>query len=306
MGGNIIGVIDDDVSLVYQNPGALNPEMHNGILFHTTRYFAGINFGYAGYARNMKSIGTTFGAGLQYIAYGNFIETDPSGNEQGEFSAGEYVLNLSAARAYDRFSYGAHLKTIYSSLEQYSSVGMAIDLGGTYNDTARLFTVGAVIKNIGMQLKSYTPDNKEPLPFEIQVGITKRLKYLPFQLSVAAHNLQKPDIRYDDPRARADQNLFAGDADSTGRVKSHTLDKIARHFILGGEFLIGNNLRIRMGYNHMRRMEMSLSTLRSFAGFSFGAGFKIAHFRIDYGLVNYHIAGASHHFSVSTNFSKFL
>ena len=305
MGGNIIGIFDEDVSLVFQNPAALDPEMHNALSFNTALYFAGINFGYLGYGRHYESIKTTFAGGLQYIAYGKFMGTDLNGNETAEFNAGEYALNLTAARQYKKFNYGAHIKLIYSGLESYSSYGLATDIAGAYIDTATKFTATVVVKNIGTQLKPYTEDNREPLPFEIQAGISKQLKYMPFRFSVVVHNLQRPDIRYNDPNFTPEPTIF-GDTTEVVKEKKYIADKIAYHFIFGGEFLLGNSFRIRGGYNHMRRQNLSLDTRRGLSGFSVGAGLRISKFRIDYGFAKYHLAGASHQFSLSTNLSDFL
>jgi hypothetical protein len=40
-------------------------------------------------------------------------------------------------------------------------------------------------------------------------------------------------------------------------------------------------------------------------GFSYGFGIKISKFHLSYGRATYHLAGASNHFSISTNFSSF-
>ena len=112
LGGQAAGLVDDDIALMFQNPAALNPEMHNQLTFNTAIYFAGINFGYVGFGRHIEKANTTFGAGIQYIAYGKFDGTDPNGYLTSEFSAGEYALNLTASRNYNKFRYGAHLKAI--------------------------------------------------------------------------------------------------------------------------------------------------------------------------------------------------
>jgi hypothetical protein len=304
LGGSLMSVVDDDVNQMVLNPAALNPEMHNRISFNTALYIADVNFGYFGYARNYEKIKTTFGVGMQYISYGKFDRTDESGMITGSFKAGEYAFNISAARAYKQFNYGMTLKFIYSSLEAYSSMGMAIDLGGTYVDSAGRFMAAVTFNNMGTQLSSYVPGNNEPLPMNIQVGIARQFAHLPFRFSIIFNNLQKWNIRYDDPNNKQNDDIF-GDTTNTAE-KSYWLDNLARHMIIGGEFLIGKGFRLRVGYNHLRRQELKMVDRSAMVGFSFGVGIKIYRFMVDYSLAGYHLGGASNQFSISTNLQEFI
>src|SRR5688572_20259912 len=138
LGGTLITVKDKDVSLAFHNPSLLNIGMHNTVSAATVIYFNGVNFGNFNYARHFDSIGT-FQAGLQYVAYGTFKGTDITGQETGEFKAGEYLLNIGASRDLDKYTFGANVKFMMSQLESYSSYGAALDLAATYHDTAKLF-----------------------------------------------------------------------------------------------------------------------------------------------------------------------
>jgi hypothetical protein len=77
--------------------------------------------------------------------------------------------------------------------------------------------------------------------------------------------------------------------------------------VFNGEFLFGkkDNFRLRFGYNHLMRKELSVRNLRSLAGFSMGAGLKISRFRIEYGRSILHLGANLNHFSISTNFREF-
>jgi len=179
LGGNLITVKDDDNALAYRNPSVLNPLMHKQITFNSAFYPAGINYGFLGYGFHLNKIGTTFNGGLQYITYGDFIAADETGLQTGEFGAAEYVFNIGAGRQYsEQISYGINLKTIYSRLESYNSLGVAADAAVMYADTATNFTATLVFKNIGTQLSTYIDGNREKIPFEVQAGISKRLANL--------------------------------------------------------------------------------------------------------------------------------
>lgn len=141
-------------------------------------------------------------------------------------------------------------------------------------------------------------------PLDIQVGVSKRLKYLPFRLTIIAHQLHKANVRYDDPDKLVQTDIF-GEPVKVNKF-GESIDNIFRHIIINGEFMLGKNenLRLRAGYNHLRRKELSLRTFRSLAGFSLGFGIKVSAFKLDYGVGYYHVAGATNHISISTDLGR--
>jgi hypothetical protein len=86
------------------------------------------------------------------------------------------------------------------------------------------------------------------------------------------------------------------------------LDNLFRHLIFNGEFLFGatENFRIRLGYNHLRKSELSVRNYRSLAGFTAGMGVKVSRFRIDAGYGAYHLAGGVFHLGIGTNLKEFF
>lgn len=300
LGGYQIALVNNDVSLVLQNPALTNKAMHKHLAVNSAFYVADINFGYAGYAHHFDSIATTFAAGVQYINYGNFVQTDETAAILGQFSAGEYAVHVSAARQYKKIRYGASLKFISSTLAGFNSVGLAADLGATYHSEEKRMTASLVLKNIGSQLTTYI-DTREPLPFDIQLALSKRLKYLPFRFTVTAHHLHTWDIRYNDPALQTDDTFF-GEEDNSS--ESFFFDTFFRHIAFNGELYLGKALDIRAGYNHLRRQELSVANVGGMAGFSFGAGLHIKRINIDYGYAIYHLAGGVHHIGLGINFNK--
>ena len=79
LGGFNISHIDGDLSFVNANPAMLTADMHNQFALSYTNYVSDINLGYAIYARNFEKAGI-FSAGIQYLNYGRFYNT----NEYGE------------------------------------------------------------------------------------------------------------------------------------------------------------------------------------------------------------------------------
>lgn len=299
LGGNNLSIWDNDLSMAYYNPSLLNSSMNNNIAMNYCLFMAGINYGYLSYAREIPSYGT-FAVGMHYINYGHFTETDETGLVTGKFSAGEYNLNLIWAKPVldTMFTVGANLKTVYSDFNQYYSVAMLIDAGITYHNKKIILDAALVLKNIGVQFKPYTPGNNEPVPFDVQVGVTKKLQHAPFRISMVFHDALTPNMTY-----------VINPTDTSSTVKKMGFlvvsDKILRHFILGVEFIPTKNFFVNVGYNHQRRQELQIETRPYLTGFSWGFGFKINKFRFSYGRARYHLASASNNFSVSVNLGDF-
>lgn len=301
LGGTNISIQDNDINFALNNPALLNPAMHNHFTFNTVNYFTDINSGYAAYARKIRKAGT-FSTGIQYINYGNFKRADPSGQLIGDFTAGEYNYHISMGRQWKRFSYGAAVKMIWSTMESYSSYGVAADLGGLYSDTSRLFTAALTVKNIGAQIKTYVPGNKEPIPFEIQIGLSKKLKNAPLRFSLTGHNLQIKDLSFENPNKEQTETSLEEDGSLDNKIT--LTDKIMRHTIIGTELLLTKSFHFRFGYNHQRRKEMTLEGKRGLVGFAWGFGIRISKFHLSYGSSSFHTGNATNHFSVVVNFSE--
>jgi hypothetical protein len=303
MGGKMVPVKDNDLNLVFCNPALLNSEMDRTLTFSGVGYFADIKYGYVAYAQDIKELGS-FAAGMHYVNYGDFTETDVTGQVIGEFKAAEYSLNLSWARPLvpdSALTIGTTLKTIYSSLEDYTSFGMAVDLGLNYYIERNLINLTLVAKNAGRQFTYYTSGNNEPLPFELLFGVSKKLAKAPFRFSVNYQHLEKFDMSYKDPVKENEVDPITGE---TSSEKITFGDKLLPHFILGAELLLSKNFHVRGGYNFQRRKELGVETKMSTVGISWGFGFRISKFHFSYGRATYHLAGASNHFSLTANLGQ--
>jgi hypothetical protein len=303
LGGNILSVRDNDLNLAFQNPAVLDSSMSKTLVLNYVPYFLDIKYGYVAYAQQYKKLGT-FSAGIHYVDYGDFMRADVTGYRDGTtFGAKEYSFNLAFARpVYTRVSAGITLKVIYSSLEEFTSFGLAADLGIVYNNVKNNFGIAATLKNIGAQLSTYTPGNHEPIPFEIQLGTSYRLPKAPLRISLTLQHLEKFNLSYVNTNKSNETDPI------TGEIKEQKIslfEKIGRHVILGGEILVTQNLNLRIGYNYMRRKDLGLETRKGISGFSGGFGFRISKFHFSYGRAAYHLAGASNLFSVTTNLGDF-
>lgn len=306
LGGNLIPVKDNDLNVSLINPSLLSDSMSNNVALSYINYLDDVKYGYVAYAKHFNNIGN-FSAGIHYLDYGKFIRADDIGNTFGTFGANEMSFNLAYARSIidTNLTVGVTLKTIYSHLESYTSWGSAIDLGATYVRPSHGFTIAAVVKNMGRQWKPYVIGNREKLPFEVQIGISKKPKHVPFRFSLVYENLQKWDLTYVDPA----NPVLTTDPLTGAPIKQNKAkiwgDKFMRHMIIGGEFIVTKNLFLRIGYDYRRRVELMIPDKRGGVGFSFGFGFRIYKFHFSYGHAIYHLAGPTNTFSISMDINSF-
>ena len=300
LGNVLVNAVDDDVNIAQQLPSLNHAGMNHQLSVNFTNYYAGIRFGSLVYGMpNVKFENVTFG--LQYLNYGDFNRTDAYGNLTGTFSAGEYAFYASAlVFKQSKFWFGSALKGVYSNLESYNSFGFLADVSATYEVKKERVFASLLIKNMGFQLKTYAHES-EPMPFEILLGVSSKLKHAPFRWSVTWSHLEKWDLSYVNPEASSVDLITNEEV----QVESNTRDKILSHLHVGGEFLLGKNFNLRMGYNFRRRQELALDLYKHNVGLSWGFGVKVRKFQLNYARAFYHAVGPMHTFSVISNTAKF-
>lgn len=299
LGGVQIALSDpDDLNMPFYNPALLHQNMNNVLLVNYVNYMADINYGYASYSPRIKLPGT-FAVGMQYINYGDFKEATETGELTGNFfKAAEYALNLMYANNYNRLNYGINIKPVYSAFESYQSLGIAADVGVVFTSDEGFTTVAVVARNIGGQLTTYYEDgNKEPIPFNMQTGISTRLKHAPVVLSLTMQHLTNWDLAWNE----SDDNL---DLESWYERQEGFAKQIMRHAVLGLEILPSENFTLRAGYNYQRRQELKFEERLSTVGFSMGFGLKIRRFTLDFATSRFHLAGSSNLFSLAINLNE--
>lgn len=298
LGGVNVSLFDNDPSVSNNNPALLRDTMHNHVSANYINYVSDINFGYVSYARSFKDVGV-FALGVQYINDGEFDGYDEFGNFTGNFTAQETALSLIySTRLSEYWRFGATFKQIFSSFEQYSSYGIAFDAGLNYMKNN--FSAGLNFKNFGTQIKTYTEDNFEGMPFVIQAGFTQKLNHAPFRFSLTANHIQMPDLTYN-----SGLNNYPNALSGANSETASTGQKIVRHVIAGVEFVPSKNFYVAAGYNFQRRNELGIADKMSNVGFSWGFGMRVKKFHISYGSARYHLAGTSNHVSIVTNLSAF-
>lgn len=300
LGGAPIAIADSDPNIGFVLPSQLSSAMHRHLAMNYVNYFSDINIGQVNYVKHDDSIGT-FSMGILYTNYGQFVARDALGNEEGIFRAADYAFQAGYGNQDGKWGYGVNAKLIYSQLETYKSFGAALDFSGSYTSDSGLFSTALLIRNAGIQFKTYT-GIREPLPFEIQWSFSRKLKHAPLRLIAVLHNLQTWKIAYINTNDRS-QNLSFDDQEKEQKVGFG--DNAFRHVILASELVFGPNFMVRVAYNHQRRAEMTWDEGKGLTGFSWGVGIKISRLRFDYALASFFPGKSSHQFALTLNLEEF-
>ncbi|MEP7278694.1 MAG: type IX secretion system protein PorQ [Bacteroidota bacterium] len=283
LGGINISTLTNDAGMAFNNPSLLREDMQRQLHISFNNMYAGVKNYHSLYACRYDKWKTNFAAGVNFIDYGTLAQTDAAGNILGSFHPSDYVLQLSASRKYaEKWYYGLSVKFIRSAYGIYRSSAIAIDAGVSYYDTARLFQVSLVMKNMGIQLKKYMNSRGDDLPFDIEAGFTKRLANAPIQFSVTAHHLHQFNILYNDT-AFNNSNGF-----NQGNESAITPDKIFRHLVFSSQAFIGSRIELTLAYNYLLHKELMIAnTANGFTGLSFGAGALFKKIQIRYARSHY-------------------
>ena len=299
LGGINISKTQKDPNNFIQNPALLDSAASNLLAINYLPYFSGIKYSCVAYVTQIKK--QTFGIGVQHIGYGDFQQTDASGNVLGKFSANDIALTLSHARRQGNITFGGNLKFVNSVIESYSASALLLDFGGVFTHPKQDLSYAIAIKNIGIRLKNFTSFDNPDLPLDVQMGISFKPKYMPVRFSITAHHLYKYDITY------LDKTIVKKDL--SGNIienKVNAIDNLGRHFILGTELLLNKNFNILFGYNHLRNRELSHQNVGGFSGFSVGFLFKTKFIDLSYSYAGYNTAGNLNSFGLVCDLGKII
>lgn len=298
LGGKVITLYDDDVNQVLFNPATLNADMDNHLAINYGNYYGEVTYGTASYAYTYDRHLQTFQAGVTYVNYGTFEGYDENGQSTADFTGNEAALSVGYAYnlPYTDIYIGANAKVITSTLENYNSIGGALDLGFIYIDQKNDINYGLVIRNLGTQFKTYS-GIREPLPLEIVAGISQELEHVPIRWHLTFENLQHWNIAFANPN-RAQNNLDG----TTTEEQVGFLNNIIRHTIIGVELFPKKALNLRIGYNFRRAEELKIIDQRNFSGVSLGFGLKLNKLKFNYSYSRYTLAANTSLFGLTMNF----
>lgn len=266
LGGDNITISDDDPTMIFHNPALISNTSDKSINLNFMTYMEGSKSASASF---IKAWGerATWGVSAQYMDYGSMKETTIDNIEVGTFSAKD--IAIAGTFAYllgNRWSGGITLRVISSSIAGYNSMAIATDLGLNYLDDERGWSISAVAKNLGGQVKAFQ-DTYEKIPFDLQVGVSKEFNAAPLRFSATFSRLNRWDTSF------------------------------IQHLAVGADVFIGESVYIAAGYNFRRREEMKISEGDSSsshgAGLSIGAGLTLKRFKLGVAYAKYHVSASS-------------
>ena len=266
LGGDNITIIDDDQMLIFSNPALLASVSDKTISLSYMNYMAGTSMAGAAFNRVVKEK-ASWAASAQYIGYGTMKQTGTDGTQLGEFSAKDIaVAGYFSYMLSERIVGGITAKFVTSYIGNYSSIGMGVDLGLNYYDPDHDWSVSLVGKNLGGQLKAYD-DEYDPMPIDIQLGVSKRFAHTPFRVSATLVDL------------------------------THWNYKFTNHLVVGIDAALSESIWLGAGYNFRRANEMNIDDADGGgthgAGLSFGAGLNLQRFKLNIAYGKYHVSSTS-------------
>lgn len=266
LGGDNISINDDDPTLIFHNPALIAGVTDKSLNLNYMTYMEGCKAASASFVRAWKER-ATWGVSAQYMDYGKMKQTTAENIEQGDFSAKD--IALAATFTYllgNNFSGGITARYISSTIGSYSSAAVGIDLGANYLNEETGWSLSAVAKNLGGQIKAYD-DDFERIPLDLQIGVTKQLIGSPLRLSATLSRLNNWD---------------------QGFIK---------HLTIGGDLMLGSQFYVSAGYNFRRSSEMRIIDSEGEsshgAGFSLGGGIQLQRFKLNVGYAKYHVSASS-------------
>jgi len=278
LGGTSVSLVESDPSLIFHNPALLGGEMDGRLNLNYMNYISDVNVGSVAFTKAFRER-SAWGVGATYMNYGSMKETTVDNEQIGTFSVQD--ISLHVFYSYDlseKWRGGLSMKALYSTLADYSSFGLAVDAGLSYFDTERDLSFGVALKNVGAQLKAYE-DERQSIPWDLQLGVTKRMAHAPVRVSATAMYLNRWKFNYVDNTSTETNDSF--------------LETAFKHLVFGVEFLPTENLWLGVGLNPKTKMDMKLSSGNALGGFSIGGGIKVSRFSINASIARYHPSATS-------------
>ena len=279
LGGSTAALMDSNTGVLFTNPALLRPSVDGRLEFSYLNHLSDINAGWLSYGKHIDSL-ATFAVGIRYLSFGSFDRRNEIGEKTGTFGASDVSFILGGAKSWRRsLHYGASLEVVRSTIASNAASAVMIDAGVTWDEEDSQMTYSASLHHAGFVLSSLGARN-DTIPFDLRMGMTRKLAHLPLLISLTGYRLHKVD----------------GGPDESGM-----LSKVLHHVKLAGEFQFSRAFQIRFGYDHRRHESLKVKSRLDVAGFSTGFGMVISRIGFDYSFNSWSSLGALHRFTISTS-----
>ena len=266
LGGDNITLVEDDASLVFHNPSLINNVTDRTLNLNMMTYMQGSVTASAAFVKAAGDRGTWALQG-RFINYGEMKEMTANQEQTGTFGARDIALGGTFAYGLtEHLSGGVTAKFVASYIGHYNSLAAAVDLGLNYYDAETEWSVSAVARNLGGQVKAYE-DDFERMPLDLQIGVSKRLIGSPLRFSATLVRLN--DWQYG----------------------------IGKHLALGADLILSPQFYLAAGYNTLRATEMKISSgdgeSAHGAALSLGGGLQLERLKLHVAYAKYHVSSPS-------------
>ena len=267
LGGDNVSLTNDDATVIFHNPALITDVSDKTLNVNFMTYMEGSTTASASFVRAYKERGS-WGVSAQYMSYGEIKETTAANQQTGTFSPKDIALAGSFAYLLsNRISGGITARFISSTIGSYSSAAVAVDLGLNYQDTERGWSVSAVARNLGGQVKDYE-EEFERIPFDLLVGVSRQLPNAPLTLHATLARLNNWDQAF------------------------------IKHLAVGADIRLSPAIYVSAGYNFRRSSEMKIdegedNSSNHGAGLSLGGGIELERLKLNVSYAKYHVSASS-------------
>ena len=267
LGGDNVSLTNDDATVIFHNPALITDVTDKTLNVNFMTYMEGSTTASASFVRAYKERGS-WGISAQYMSYGEIKEMTVANQQTGSFTPKDIALAGSFAYLLsNNISGGITARFISSTIGSYSSAAVAVDLGLNYQNTERGWSVSAVARNLGGQVKAYE-DDFERIPFDLLVGVSRQLPNAPLTLHATLSRLNNWDQAF------------------------------IKHLAVGADINLSSSIFVSAGYNFRRSSEMKIyededTSASHGAGLSLGGGIELERFKLSVGYAKYHVSASS-------------
>ena len=266
VGGENISLAEDDATMIFHNPSLISGVSDKSINLNYMTFMEGAKNVSASFIK-LAGERSSWGISAQLMDYGKIKQTNVYNENLGDFSARDIAIGGTFAyELTNNLSGGITAKFISSNIADYNSLAVGVDLGLNYLDVDKGWSLSAVARNLGGQIKAYD-DEFESIPFDLQIGASKRLLNSPLRFHASLSRLTDWD------------------------------ESFGHHIAIGTDILLGENIYIAAGYNFRKANQMKISeddgSSAHGAGLSLGAGISLQRFKLHLGWGKYHVSTSS-------------
>lgn len=274
LGGSHAAFIEPQSSQFTHNPALLYASPTNELHLSYLNHISDIRFGTASYAHSVPDIGI-FSASIRFLNYGDMRNYDEFGTDLGSAAASDLAVTTGFSAALtENLSYGLTASAIYSSLAGYQSTALAFSGGLLYRVPNRETSFGIYLNHAGTQLSTYNGVS-EPLPLNIAAGVVHRLQYIPVRLHLTLQRLNSWNLEN------------ANDSESPSFIEN-----LSRHMLGGAEFLFGDRVTGRIGYDYWLHGQTQTGKRLDGAGLSLGIAIHLNRLTADFSRTSFSDMGS--------------